>query len=202
MTIHHRRTRPTRRRATSNRVTLQAEERVDSLEQLADRARAGCLVSFEKIVEQCQDRLFTYLAQLLGNAEDAEDVAQETFVKAYRHLGSFDGRARFTTWLYAIAKNTAFTCLRRRKPNQPIDGLEEVLPAPEERVDVQQVESVWTMARTLKPGFFEVLWLFYGEGFSLKEIAAITGGNAVTVRVNLHRARAALTKKCHLKKWR
>jgi RNA polymerase sigma-70 factor (ECF subfamily) len=182
-------------------VTLQVEEGTESLEQLADRAQAGCLVSFEKIVEQCKDRLFTYLIQLVGNSQDAEDVAQETFIKAYRHLHSFDGRARFTTWLYAIAKNTAFTHLRRRKPNQPIDELEEILPAPEERIDSDQIDSVWTVARTLKPNLFEVLWLFYGEGFSLKEIAKISGGNAVTVRVNLHRARAALAKKCNLEKF-
>src|SRR6476620_6059322 len=102
-------------------VILQEQERIESLEQLADQAQAGCVVSFEKIVQQSKDRLYTYLVQLVGNAQDAEDIAQETFIKAYRHLDSFDRRARFTTWLYAIAKNTAFTCLRRRKPNQPIE---------------------------------------------------------------------------------
>lgn len=182
-------------------MILEAEQGLESLEQLADQAQAGCLVSFEKIVEQCKDRLFTYLVQLVGNSQDAEDIAQETFIKAYRHLPSFDRRARFTTWLYAIAKNTAFSHLRRRKPNQPIDELQEVLPAPEARVDAEEVGSLWTVARTLKPALFEVLWLFYGEGFSLKEIARITGGNAVTVRVNLHRARAALAKKCKLAKF-
>ena len=180
---------------------LQVEEGADSLEQLADRARAGCLVSFERIVEQCKGRLFTYLVQLVGNAQDAEDIAQETFIKAFRHLPSFDGRSRFTTWLYAIGKNTAFTHLRRRKPTQPIDEIAEILPSPAERYDSDQVHSVWSIARTLKPQLFEVLWLFYGEGFSLKELAEITGGNAVTVRVNLHRARSALAKKCKLQKF-
>lgn len=182
-------------------MTLEVEQGTESIEQLAEQAQAGCLISFEKIVEQNKDRLFTYLLQLIGNAQDAEDVAQETFIKAYRHLNSFDGRARFSTWLYAIAKNTAFSHLRRRKPNQPLDGLEEVLPAPEERVDSEQVNSIWSVARTLKPALFEILWLFYGEGFSLNEISQITGGNAVTVRVNLHRARSALAKKCKLQKF-
>jgi RNA polymerase sigma factor (sigma-70 family) len=182
-------------------VILQVEQGAESLEELADQAQAGCLVSFERIVEQCKDRLFAYLVQLVGSAEDAEDITQDTFIKAYRHLQSFDRRARFTTWLYAIAKNTAFSYLRRRKPNQPIEELEEILPAPEDRIDSDQLGSVWTIARTLKPNLFEVLWLFYGEGFSLKEIAEITGGNAVTVRVNLHRARAALAKKCNLQKF-
>src|SRR5262249_31695316 len=149
-------------------VILQVEQRVESLEQLADRAQAGCIISFEKIVEQSKDRLFTYLIQLVGNSEDAEDVAQETFIKAYRHLHSFDRRARFTTWLYAIAKNTAFTHLRKRKHNQSLDEIEEILPAPEQTIDGDQIDSVWTIARTLKPNLFEVLWLFYGEGFSLK----------------------------------
>ena len=182
-------------------MILEVEQGTESIEQLAEQAQAGCLVSFEKIVEQNKDRLFTYLFQLIGNAEDAEDVAQETFIKAYRHLNSFDGRARFSTWLYAIAKNTAFSHLRRRKPNQPIEGLEEVLAAPEERIDSEQVNSIWAIARTLKPNLFEILWLFYGDGFSLNEIAQITGGNAVTVRVNLHRARGALAKKCKLEKF-
>lgn len=182
-------------------MILQVEQEAESLEELADQAQAGSLLSFEKIVEQCKERLFTYLCQLVGNAQDAEDIAQETFIKAYRHLHSFDGRSRFTTWLYAIAKNTAFSHLRKRKLNQPIEELAEVLPAPPERIDAEEINSVWTIARTLKPQLFEVLWLFYGEGFSLKEIADITGGNAVTVRVNLHRARAALARKCKLQKF-
>jgi RNA polymerase sigma-70 factor, ECF subfamily len=182
-------------------VILQVEQGADSLEQLAEEARAGCLLSFERIVEQTKDRLFSYLVQLVGNAQDAEDIAQETFIKAYKHLQSFDGRSRFSTWLYAIAKNTAFSHLRRRKPSQPIEELADVLAAEPESIDTDQVSSVWTAARTLKPALFEVLWLFYGEGFSLKEIARITNGNAVTVRVNLYRARAALAKKCQLEKF-
>jgi RNA polymerase sigma-70 factor (ECF subfamily) len=182
-------------------VILQAEQGADSLEELASQAQAGCLVSFERIVDQCKTRLYTYLVQLVGNAQDAEDIAQETFIKAYRHLQSFDGRSRFTTWLYAIAKNTAFTHLRRRRPSLPIEEMAEVLPAPAEPLDSERINSVWTIARTLKPALFEILWLFYAEGFSLKEIAEVTGGNAVTVRVNLHRARSALAKKCKLQKF-
>ena len=180
-------------------MPLEVEQPVELLEELVQEARKGSLLSFEKIVEQCQDRLFTYLVQLLGNPHDAEDVAQETFIKAFKYLHAFDGRARFSTWLYAIAKNTAFTHLRKRKPQQPIEELAEILPAPAQNIDPDQRDSIWTLARELKPKLFEVLWLFYGEGFSLKEIAGITKTNAVTVRVNLHRARAALGKKFKLR---
>jgi RNA polymerase sigma-70 factor (ECF subfamily) len=166
-------------------------ETEESIDQLAAKAQAGCLVSFERIVQLNKDRLFTYLVQLLGNAHDAEDVTQEAFVKAYRNLHSFNGKARFTTWLFAIAKNTALTQIRRRKPLQSIDGLEETIEAPQPH-DPAEAESIWRLARKLKPKFYETLWLFYAEGFSLKETAEILNTNAITVRVNLHRARAAL----------
>jgi RNA polymerase sigma-70 factor (ECF subfamily) len=167
------------------------------LEQLAERAKAGCLVSFEAIVEETKNRLFTYLLQMVGNAHDAEDLAQETFIKAYKHLDSFDHRAKFTTWLYAIAKHSALNHIRRRRPLDPIHEMQEALPAAEQ-AEPAGSESVWKLARELKPKLFELLWLFYAEDFSLKEIAEITGGNAITIRVNLHRARKALEKKLRL----
>lgn len=174
----------------------ETEEQTESLEDLAAAATGGCLISFEKIVDQNKDRLFTFLFQITGNAQDAEDITQETFIKAYKHLASFDRRARFSTWLFAIAKNTAFTHLRKRRTHESIDELAEMLPAPAATVDGDQVASLWALARSLKPKLFETLWLFYAEGFSLKEVAEIMQTNAITVRVNLHRARAALAKKC------
>lgn len=169
-------------------------ESVETLEQLAAKAKAGCSASFGEIVEQTKNRLFTYLMQLVGNEQDAEDLAQEAYLKAWRNLHSFNGRARFTTWLYTIAKNTAFTHLRRKRTHQSIDELEEVLTADPVRQQPEG-ESIWRIARELKPKFYETLWLFYAEGFSLKETAVIMKTNAVTVRVNLYRARAALAKK-------
>ena len=166
----------------------------ESTEQLAWKAQAGCVASFERIVHLNKNRLFTYLLQMLGNRHDAEDVAQEAFIKAYQNLHSFNGRARFSTWLFTIAKNTALTHLRRRKSLQPIDEVEDLLPSPPGR-DEERVDEIWKLARALKPKFYETLWLVYAEGFSLKETAEILDTNAVTVRVNLHRARLALGKK-------
>jgi RNA polymerase sigma-70 factor, ECF subfamily len=171
-------------------------ESEESLEQLAARAKAGCSQSFEAIIEQTKNRLFSFLMQIVANEHDAEDIAQESYVKAFRNLQTFDGRARFTTWLYTIAKNTAFTHLRKRRAHQPLEELEEVLTtAPASATEAEEVDSIWKMARQLKPVFFETLWLFYAEGFSLKETATILKSNPITVRVNLHRARAALGRK-------
>jgi RNA polymerase sigma-70 factor (ECF subfamily) len=172
-------------------------ETEESLEELAARARAGSMPAFEQIVEETKDRLFNYVLQLVRNEHDAEDLTQEAFIKAYRNLRAFDGRARFTTWLYAIAKNAAFSHLRRRKVHQPIEELEEVLAG---ESSPEPDDSIWKLARKLKPKFYETLWLFYAEGFSLKETAAIMNTNLITVRVNLYRARAALGKKLRFAK--
>jgi RNA polymerase sigma-70 factor (ECF subfamily) len=167
-------------------------ETEESLEDLAAAAKAGSVPAFERIVEETKDRLFNYVLQLVRNEHDAEDLTQEAFIKAFRNLHSFDGRARFTTWLYTIAKNSAFSHLRRRRLHQPIEDWEEVLAA---EISAERDDSIWKLARGLKPKFYETLWLFYAEGFSLKETAAIMNTNLVTVRVNLYRARAALGKK-------
>jgi RNA polymerase sigma-70 factor (ECF subfamily) len=177
---------------------VQVEPIEETLEQLAEKAKTGCQQSYEKIVVALQERVFSYVLQLVRNEEDAEDLAQETFVKAYRHIKSFDGRAKFTTWLYSIAKNTAFNHLRRKKPQEPLEYHQDSLVAPKEQQVGDERDSIWTLARQLKPRLFEVLWLHYAEGFSMKEMAEITKSNSVTVRVLLHRARVALRKKCRI----
>ena len=174
-------------------------ETEETLDELAARAKAGSVPAFEQIVEQTKDRLFTYVNQLVRNEHDAEDLTQDAFIKAFRNLHAFDGRARFTTWLYTIARNSAFSHLRRRKLHQPIEELEEVLAA---ECSPTPDDSIWKVARGLKPKFYQTLWLFYAEGFSLKETAVIMNTNIITVRVNLYRARAALGKKLRFaKEW-
>jgi RNA polymerase sigma-70 factor, ECF subfamily len=164
-------------------------------QELVAKAQAGCTVSFERLVHEYQDRIYGYLVQMSGNSHDAEDLTQETFIKAYKHLRSFDGRARFSTWLFAIAKNSVLTMLRRKRVHEPIDNHQATLTTTAQEMNSDERESIWALARTLKPNLYEVLWLFYAEGFSLKEISAITKLNSITVRVNLHRARAALARK-------
>src|SRR5215831_4970673 len=80
-----------------------------------DRARAGDREAFGRLVRRHQQRVYSTALHILGNHGDADDVAQETFVRAYRGLGSFDGRADFFTWLYRIAVNTALNALRSGK---------------------------------------------------------------------------------------
>src|SRR6476646_810882 len=80
-----------------------------------DRARNGDREAFGRLVRRHQRRVYAAALHILGNHSDADDVTQEAFVRAYRGLGSFDGRADFFTWLYRIAVNTALNALRSGK---------------------------------------------------------------------------------------
>jgi RNA polymerase sigma-70 factor (ECF subfamily) len=80
-----------------------------------DRARQGDREAFGRLVRRHQRRVYSAALHILGNHSDADDVVQETFVRAYKGLGSFDGRADFFTWLYRITVNTALNALRSDK---------------------------------------------------------------------------------------
>src|SRR5678815_3907192 len=80
-----------------------------------DRARNGDREAFGRLMRRHQRRVYAAALHILGNHSDADDATQETFVRAYRHLASFDGRADFFTWLYRIAVNTALNALRSGK---------------------------------------------------------------------------------------
>jgi len=167
-----------------------------SPEELAGRCRRGCPDSFAQLVSLYQDRIFSYLWRLTGNPHDAEDITQDTFLKAYRALDRFDGSGSFTSWLFIIAKRTGLNHLRstrRETVSETAEEIEHATPAILlEQRDEQQ--SIWNLARKLKPGQYEALWLRYGEGFSIAETARIMNTNQIRVRVLIHRARSHLVK--------
>src|SRR3954470_4069384 len=95
-------------------------------EELARRCQSGCQDSFAELVRLYQDRIFGYLWRLTGNAHDAEDIAQDTFVKAYHAMNRFDGSGSFTSWIFTIAKRTALNHLRDRRWEVSSETVEEV----------------------------------------------------------------------------
>ena len=169
-----------------------------TLEQLVDRSKAGSREAFESLVERFEQRIFNFLCQLTGNAHDAEDLAQETFIKAYHNLHRFSSNHGFSTWLFTIAKRTAFNHFRSAKPFQELSGEEELdFDDPSTLLEQKDAtRSVWKWARTaLNPAQYEALWLRYGEGFSIAETARILNTNQIRVRVLLHRGRNRLAEK-------
>ena len=165
-----------------------------SPEQLAERCQAGCRTSFERLVEQFESRIFNFLLRLTGNRHDAEDLTQDTFVKAYRNIHRYQPAYAFAAWLFTIAKRTAFSHFRAAKPMEEIrDDVQTDSQDPSTVLEQQDDgRSLWELAKKLKPKQHEALWLRYGEGFSIAEAAQIMKTNQIHVKVLLHRARTSL----------
>lgn len=173
------------------------ETTATSPEQLAQRCQAGCLRSYEELVTRFHEQLIGYLRQMMGGSHDAEDVAQESFIKAWQHIEKFNPTMSFGGWLFTIARRTAISHFRKHSRMQPLsDEILANLPGeqPQETEGLERAE-LWDVARTLKPKHFELLWLRYGEGFDIAEVARITGATTIGVKVALHRARGLLEQK-------
>jgi RNA polymerase sigma-70 factor (ECF subfamily) len=169
-----------------------------SLEELAARARDGDAASFEQLVARMRAPLVAFLARRLGAPEDADDVAQDTFDRAYRHLSSYDPGRKFTTWLFAIGKNVASNhrvARQRRARHEQRAALETEVgnEGRSEPVQAGEMGETWKRAhRVLGTQAYRALWLRYACDFSVREIARELGKTVVGTKVMLFRARAKL----------
>lgn len=160
--------------------------------------------AFAGLVNKYQNYVFTLALRMLKNREDAEEIAQDVFVKAYKALADFRGESRFSTWLYTIVNTTCLTFLRKKRPEiHTLDN--EVLMAKVENTDsgmnANQVEQksrqsmVNKAIALLPPDDAELITLFYKAEQSLEEIARILHVESNTAKVRLHRARTRLKEK-------
>jgi len=166
-------------------------------EELARRARAGSGRSFEELARRYKRRLFVYLRPRVGSDEDAEDLVQDTFLKLYRSIGSYDPAFRFSTWLYTSAGRLAIDAYRRNAASRDKLAAESAAELPDPASDHDRdprLSGLWAAARGLGTDRFRVLWLRYGEDLSIEEIAAVLGRTKLAVRILLHRARMSLMK--------
>jgi RNA polymerase sigma-70 factor, ECF subfamily len=165
-----------------------------SPEELAQRACEGCADSSAALVDLFHPRIYSYLARLTGNPADAADLTQETFVKAFANLRRFDPQRRFSTWLFTIAKRTSCNYLRSRRPHLELeDTVADPGPSPDHAA-TEREDSIWQLARRLKPLEYETLWLHYGEELPVDDTARILGISTLYTKVILHRARRKLGK--------
>jgi RNA polymerase sigma-70 factor (ECF subfamily) len=158
--------------------------------------QAGDREAFGQIVRRHTDRIHGFLVRWTGNVQDAEDLTQETFLKAYLGVARFAAGRPFLPWLFTIARRTAVSHLRRARPTEPLtpNTPEPVAgddPAAQSAVSDERA-ALWDLARRLKPRQYEVLWLHYGEGFAVADVARIMGLTSIHVKVLLHRARTRL----------
>jgi RNA polymerase sigma-70 factor (ECF subfamily) len=175
-------------------TAAEAEEDRD----LVDRARAGETGAFETLVRRYQGWVFTLALRMVGDRAEAEDLAQDVFLKAYRGLRGFKGASRFSTWLYAIASHHCLNHLKARgrrgglgdDPPAPVDRLPDGAPRADallERADL--VRIVQAEMAHLTEEHRMVLILRDIQGLSYEEIARTLGVELGTVRSRLHRAR-------------
>jgi RNA polymerase sigma-70 factor, ECF subfamily len=149
------------------------------------------------------DRLFRFLAARGLDQEDARDLVQETFIRAYAAIERFDPRFAISTWLYVIAERLALN-LREAKARRPHVALDEHLTdaaaSPAHQDDhadgaAGPQGSLWAIAREELPErHFTALWLYYAEEQDMKQIAKVLGITALHARVIVHRARGRLAK--------
>lgn len=153
---------------------------------------AGDTEAFGLIVGAYSERIFALVARICGNREDAEELTQDTFVKAFGSIGKFRAESSFSTWLYRIAYNTAISHLRKRKPTVPYnDGIE---PAADDHgnADEERVATLEKALALMSPEERSLLLLFYHEDKSIREIAHIASMSEGNTKTKLHRARRKL----------
>ena len=166
-------------------------------EQLAQRARSGEMLCFEELVRRWQVPLVRFLSRRMGDAMDAEDVAQETFVRAYQNLSSYRSRWPFKTWLFTIGYRLAVSQGRKSRAREnaesAVESRAEASTPPEQAEQVEQRGVLWEAARSsLSEEQFAAVWLFYVDEMPAGEIARVLGRSWVSVKTMLHRARKRL----------
>ena len=169
--------------------------------ELIDRALAGDRSAFAELVRQNQDRLFASMMQVTGSPEEAEEVTQEAFIRAFVKLDTFQRNSQFFTWIYRIAFNSALTRRRKKKARVSLDQIREEVglevAGPGARVDErmlrdEQVALVRRAIDSLTDEHRRILILREMDDFAYEEIAEILQISIGTVRSRLSRARRQL----------
>jgi RNA polymerase sigma factor (sigma-70 family) len=159
---------------------------------------------FAELVSRYQNYVFTLVMRFTENREDAEEVSQDVFVKAYRSLADFRGDSKFSTWLYTIARTSSITFLRKKKLETVSIDNEKTAVQLENRESsfsanvIEQksrIKMVNEAIQLLSADDAQIITLFYKAEQSLEEMGKILGMEPNTVKVKLHRARVRLKEK-------
>ena len=160
----------------------------------------GDTLAYAQLVDRYKDLVFNVALKLLQHREEAEEVAQDTFIKVFKQLSNFKGESKLSTWIYKIAYNNSLDRLKKNKKYRndvPIDGftaerLKYVDNALEQLIDAEKQQLIKNSLAQLPEDYRIVLHMFYFEDLSLQEMAEIINIEANTVKVKLFRARKKL----------
>jgi RND family efflux transporter MFP subunit len=200
-------TRLTNLSASSTRAPRAASSLMEySDEELIAEAKGGSIAAFEKLVARYQGRIFRIAQKIARSREDAEEIAQNSFVQAYRNLSNFRGDSRFSTWLTRITVNESLMKIRRRRQNvisiddsletEGCDLAHEIAdggPTPEQRYSQDEVRSILaTTIGKLSPQYRQVVQLRDVQGLSIVQTATVLELSLPSVKTRLRRARIQL----------
>jgi len=180
------------------------EPAVPCAEELARLAQGGEVSAFEAVVALFGPRLLRYIRQRVGNLHTAEDLVQETFLKAFRGLAGYDSSRSLATWLFTIATRVAISHGRRRfeiAVAAPDELSIVAIGDPDELVSREEENrNIWAHARRVLPeSQFSALWLKYAEEMTVSQMAEIMGVSVSNVKVLLHRGRKKLAESIEIK---
>lgn len=177
---------------------------------LIERFRKGCEASFEEIVRRYETKAYNLAMRLTRNSEDAEEVLQDVFITVYRKIEGFEGKAKFSSWLYRITVNAAFMKLRKRRQDQSV-ALEDLLPQLHHHTTLAQntfslpcdslainneIRGALEGAITKLPDEYRAVFVLRDiDGLSNKEVGDILDLSIPAVKSRLHRSRLMLRKR-------
>jgi len=162
-------------------------------QDIISKVQAGDINAFSQLVNRHKNMVYSLVYRMVKPNEDAEEVAQDTFVKAFKSIKQFKGESKFSTWLYRIAYYTAINHLRKHKMlTSPID-ISSFSNADKSALDelnsIDQKDVINKAMAYLKPIERNLITLFYLDEFSNKEIQKITGLSQSNIKVSLMRIR-------------
>ncbi|CAM1340609.1 RNA polymerase sigma factor [Tenacibaculum amylolyticum] len=165
-----------------------------------DKILKGDRNAFAFLVERYKDMVYSLAYKMLKSREEAEEVSQDTFIKAFKSLQSFKGDSKFSTWLYKIGYRNCLDALKKRKLKYNTDTIDEVTIHKIKSTDnilegIERKERARVMGECLDKlpeDERSLLWMFYFEELSLKEIITVTDLSESNLKVKLHRARKRL----------
>lgn len=181
----------------------------DMIQKWVEKVQLGDQDAYENIVNTYKNQIYTLCYRQLGNKSDAEDAAQEAFIKVYIHIHSFNLNLKFSSWIYRIATNVCIDRLRKKKPDiyldKEIEGSEGVdyysqIPSsektPEDRVLIHETQDqVQNEIGKLPEKYRTAIILKYINNLSLQEICEVMDLPLATVKTRIHRGREELKKR-------
>ncbi len=169
-------------------------------QEIIRQVQQGNTALFSELVDQYKDPAFSLCVRICGNRDDAADICQEAFIKAFRALSNFRGDAGFATWFYRIVYNSAISYLRAHKIKTiPLENIRDIQGNEEQDDDEPTRKLVRKIVSDLPETDRSIVTLYYLMDHSISEISEVTGLSESNIKVRLHRCRIKMHEEISIK---